>query len=42
MEEYTPLEEQVTKISESIQGFHTKIVGMESFTTPSTPPEERE
>jgi hypothetical protein len=42
MEVDTPLEEKVTKISEAIQGFHTKIVDLEAHTTPSTPPEERE
>jgi hypothetical protein len=41
MEVDTPLEEKVTKINESIQGFHTNIVDFESRTTPSTPPEER-
>jgi hypothetical protein len=38
MEESTPLEEQVTKISESIQGFHTKnsILGISHNTKYST------
>jgi hypothetical protein len=42
MEVDTSLGEQVIKISESIQGFCAKIVDLESFTTPSTPPEERD
>jgi predicted nucleic acid-binding Zn-ribbon protein len=42
MEVDTPLEEQVSKISEAIQGFHTKIVDLEACTMPSTPLEERE
>jgi hypothetical protein len=42
MEVDTPLEEQVTKISEAIQGFHMKIIDLEACQTPSTPPEERE
>jgi hypothetical protein len=42
MEVDTPLEEQVSKISESIQGFCAKIVDLEAHTMPSTPPEERE
>jgi predicted nucleic acid-binding Zn-ribbon protein len=42
MEVDTPLEEKVTKISESIQGFRAKIVDLEAHTMPSTPPEERE
>jgi hypothetical protein len=32
MEVDTPLEDQVTKISESIQGFHAKIVDLEART----------
>jgi hypothetical protein len=42
MEANAPLEEQVTKINEAIQGFHVNIVDLEAHTTPSTPPEERE
>ena len=42
MEVDTPLEEKVTKISESIHGCYVNIVDFESSTTPSTPPEERE
>jgi hypothetical protein len=42
MEVDIPLEEKVTKIIEFIQVFHIKIVYLESFTTPSTPLEERE
>jgi hypothetical protein len=42
MEADTPLEYQVTKISESIQGFHIKIFNLESRTTSSTPIKERE
>jgi hypothetical protein len=42
MEVNTPLEEQVTKTNEAIQGFHVKIVDLEVCTTPSTPPKERE
>jgi deoxyhypusine synthase len=41
-EEYSPLEEYVTKIKESIQGFHTKITELEMCQIPSTPPEEGE
>jgi hypothetical protein len=41
-EEDAPLEEHVTKISESIQGFHTNITDLEVRQIPSTPPEERE
>jgi hypothetical protein len=36
------VEDQVTKISESIQGFLACIVDLEACITPSTPPEERE
>jgi hypothetical protein len=32
----------VLNISESIQGFHVKIVDLEACTMPSTPPKERE
>jgi hypothetical protein len=42
MEVDTPLEEQVMKINESIQGFHVKILDLEGHTTPSTPLKERE
>ena len=42
MEVDTPLEEQVMKINESIQGFHVNILDLEDHTTPSTPLEERE
>jgi hypothetical protein len=42
MEVETPLEEKVTKISESIHGFHAKLIELEDSTMPSTPPEERE
>jgi predicted nucleic acid-binding Zn-ribbon protein len=41
MELDTPLEEKVTKISESIKGFHTKIVDLEACTTPGTSSRER-
>jgi hypothetical protein len=34
------VEDQVTKISEAIQGFHTCIVDLEAHMIPSTPPEE--
>jgi hypothetical protein len=37
-----PVEEQVTKIREVIQGFHTCIVDLEVCMTLSTPPKERE
>jgi hypothetical protein len=37
-----PVEDQVTNISESIQGFHTCIFHLEACVTPSTPAEERE
>jgi hypothetical protein len=36
------LEEQVSKISEVIKGFHTRIKDLESCTIPRTPPEEKE
>jgi hypothetical protein len=36
------VEEKVTNISESIQGFHACIMDMESHVTPSMPSEERE
>jgi hypothetical protein len=36
------LEEHVSKISEVIQGFHTRIRELEVHTTPGTPPEEKE
>ena len=42
MEVDTPLEYQVTNISESIQGFSAKIVDLEARTTSSTPLEEKE
>jgi hypothetical protein len=42
MELDTPLEYQVTNISESIQGFHAKIVKLETHTTPSTPPDKHD
>jgi hypothetical protein len=42
MEVDTPLEEKVSNISESIQGFHTKMVDLEVCNMPSTPLEERE
>jgi predicted nucleic acid-binding Zn-ribbon protein len=42
MEVDTPLEEQVLKISEAIQGFRTKIVDLETRMKPSTPLEERD
>jgi hypothetical protein len=42
MEVDTPLEDKVTKISKSIQGFHTNIVYLEALSMRSTPPEERE
>jgi hypothetical protein len=41
-EEDTLLEEQVTNLSKSIQGFQTKITDLEAQRIPSTPPEERE
>jgi hypothetical protein len=41
-EEDAPLEEQVTKLSEAIQGFCTKINDLEARQIPGTPPEERE
>jgi predicted nucleic acid-binding Zn-ribbon protein len=42
MEVDTPLEDQVAKISESMQGFRTKIVELETRMTPKTPLEERD
>jgi hypothetical protein len=42
MEVDAPLEEQVTKITEAIQGFHAKIIDLEAHQTLSTPPEERD
>jgi hypothetical protein len=36
------LEEHVSKISEVIQGFCTRIKELEVCTTPGTPPEEKE
>lgn len=41
-EKEAPVEDQITKISESIQGFRARIVDLEMRVTPSTPPEERE
>jgi hypothetical protein len=41
-EEGTPLEEHVTKLSEAIHGFCTKINDLEAQHIPGTPPEERE
>jgi hypothetical protein len=41
-EEENLLEEHVTKISESIHGFHTKNIDLEACQIPRTPPEERE
>jgi hypothetical protein len=40
MEVDTPLEEQVSKIRKSIQGFHMKTIDLEAHTTPRMPPEE--
>lgn len=42
MEIDAPFEEKVTKIGESIQGFHVKIIDLEACRTLSTPLEERE
>jgi hypothetical protein len=42
MEIDAPIEEKVSNISESIQGFHANIVDLEACTTPGTPPKERE
>jgi hypothetical protein len=42
IEEDTPLEDKLMKISESNHGFFTKIVDLEAHTTTSTPLEERE
>jgi hypothetical protein len=42
MEVDTHLEEQVTKISEAIQGFYTKIIDLEACQTPITSLEERD
>jgi hypothetical protein len=36
------LEEQVSKISEVIQGFCTRIREFKMHTTPGTPPKEKE
>jgi hypothetical protein len=41
MEVDTPLEEKVTRISESIQSFCAKIFDLEARITLSTPLEER-
>jgi hypothetical protein len=38
----TPLQDKVTKINGSIQGFRMNIVDLEACTTPNTPHEERE
>jgi hypothetical protein len=38
----TPMEDKLTKICESIQGFRANIVYLEARMFPGTPPEERE
>jgi hypothetical protein len=42
MEVDTPLEEQVAKTSEAIQGLHTKTTNLEAHQKRSTQPQERE
>jgi hypothetical protein len=37
-----PVKEQVTKISESIKGFHARIIYLEAHMTLRTPPKERD